>query len=54
MKSEYYKDLIHGLVAYAPSRTTAWMLIRNACIEIPTMDKIIRIDKSNNKPVPHS
>jgi len=42
--SKYYTDSIHGFRAFAPSKTMAWMLIRNECVRlklpIPTYDKI--------------
>ena len=48
-KLKLYKDTIHGLTAYAPSASMAWMLIRGKChelkIEVPTMDKIVLINK---------
>ena len=50
MKKKYYKDSVYGFIAYASSRSAAWMLIRNKChelkLEVPTLDKILNEEKN--------
>ena len=46
-----YRDLVHGMMALARSKTGAWMLIRAKCyelnIEVPTYDKIVEVKGGN-------
>lgn len=52
MTNKYYKDTINGILAFAPSRSMAWQLIRNKChqfrLQVPTIDQVIEVDQNSN------